>query len=326
MTTIQLAKKLPDSNDDNVVKVSKAGAKKYGLPKTGNWYGPIPGEPDFTYSDVKPGAAPTPSPAPTPAPPPPPPPPAPEPTPAPTPAPPPAGTVPMSAMRLGEVFLQTADITVGINEWGGFGTTKNAPTGYRTDAEHGFLRVGIYVPGLTDITLPGRAIEGPGWVINGKRHANMLLQGYYEMPGAFVDALTWAGEASGLKSVERFSITGRTIRIEMTDTNVSNAPIDLVAFRSIDPDQTDKFVTTNKVSAPGIMECGLPGKVGTLIFRAAGASFCYADYSKSQDIGTPQAVGVTRAKDETVQAVWPSVRLAPGESVTRVVEYEVVKA
>lgn len=323
MTTIQLAKKLPDSNDDGVVKVSAAGAKKYGVPKAGNWWGPLVGAADFTYTNVKPGAE-TPAPPPTPAP---------EPTPAPTPAPPPApepttppppaGTTLTAVVVNGEAALQTPDMTVVLNNYGGIGQVNNAAVpGFRSDLKNGFARIGLYVPPLSDLVLQGRAIEGFGVIIAGKRHANMLLTGYYQIAGGFNGPLMWEGSVSGVEVTQNVTMAGKTIRFAVTLRNTTAAALDLQYFRSIDPDQAGEFNSANKVTAAGVAECTVKG--GKLVIRAPGADFHVTTYDKAPDIGTRREIGTSRTADEVVQPVFPRVSLAAGQSVTHVVEYEVV--
>ncbi|WP_200913173.1 hypothetical protein [Sphingomonas sp. Leaf10] len=325
MTTIQLAKKLPDSNDDGVVKVSAAGAKKYGVPKAGNWWGPLPGAPNFTYTNVKPGTG-TPAPTPTPAP---------EPTPAPTPAPPPApepttppppaGTTLTAAVVNGEAALQTPDMTVVLNKFGGIGQVNNAAIpGFRSDLKSGFARIGLYVPPLSDLVLQGRAIEGFGVIIAGKRYANMLLAGYYQIAGGFNGPLMWEGSVSGVEVTQNVTITGKTIRLAVTLRNTTKAALDLQYFRSIDPDQAGQFDTANKVVSAGVAECSVKG--GKLAIRAPGADFHVTTYDKAPDIGTRREIGVSKTADEVVQAVFPRASLAADQSATYIVEYEVVTA
>lgn len=318
MTTIQLPKKLPDSNNDGVVKVSAAGAKKYGVPKPGNWWGPLVGAADFTYSDVKPGT-PTPAPEPTPAPTPAPPPPAPEPT------TPPASTGLTSGLQNGNSYLQTADMTVGLNPAGGIGTSANtSPEAYRSDTANGFARIGLYVPPLSDLVLQGRAIEGFGLMIAGRRYANMLLTGYSQIAGSFKNPTTWEGSISGVEVTQAITMSGKTIRLAVTLRNTTSAAIDLQYFRSIDPDQAGEFNTANKVVAAGVAECTVRG--GKLVIRAPGADFHVTTYDKAPDIGTRREIGVSKTADEVVQAVFPRVSLAAGQSATYLVEYEVVTA
>ena len=260
----------------------------------------------------------TPAPEPTPAPPPPPP-------PAPEPTTPPASTGLTSGLQNGNSYLQTADMTVGLNPAGGIGTSANTtPTGYRSDTANNFVRIGLFVPPLSDLVLQGRAIEGFGLMVAGKRYANMLLTGYSQIAGSFKNPTTWEGSISGVEVTQAITMSGKTIRLAVTLRNTTSAAIDLQYFRSIDPDQAGEFNTANKVVSAGVAECTVKG--GKLVIRAPGADFHVTTYDKAPDIGTRREIGVSKTADEVVQAVFPRVSLAAGQSVTHVVEYEVVTA
>lgn len=248
--------------------------------------------------------------------------PAPPPPPAPGPTPP-ASTGLTSGLQNGNSYLQTADMTVGLNPAGGIGTSANTtPTGYRSDTANNFVRIGLYVPPLSDLVLQGRAIEGFGLMIAGKRFANMLLTGYNQIAGSFKNPVTWEGSISGVEVTQAITMSGKTIRLAVTLRNTTSAAIDLQYFRAIDPDQAGEFNTANKVVAAGVAECTVKG--GKLVIRAPGADFHVTTYDKAPDIGTRREVGVSKTADEVVQAVFPRASLAAGQSVTHVVEYEVV--
>lgn len=265
-----------------------------------------------TYRAV--AAVEVPAPEPTPVPP---------PTPEPTTPPPPAGT-PLDAKAVnGEVALQTPDMTVVLNASGAIGQMNNAPIpGFRSDTANNFLRIGMFVPPLSDLVLQGRAIEGFGLMIAGKRYANMPLTGYNQIKGGHNGPTMWQGGVSGVDVTQNVTMAGKTIRFATTLRNTTGAAVDVQYFRSIDPDQAGVYNTANKVVAAGIAESAFKG--GKLVVRAPGADFHVTSYDKAPDIGTRRDVGVSKTADEVVQPVFPRVSLAAGQSATYIVEYEVV--
>lgn len=323
MTQVTLKTRLPDSNDDKVVKVSKAGAKKYGLPKTGNWYGPLPGEPNFTYSDNDPANLPTPAPSPTP----PAPPPAPEPelTPTPTPSFRTGSTV---TPQGNEKYASDGRMNVGFSANGGIGTTGNdgAPAGFDTDLKNGFKRLGIFVKqpdGATyidDLILQARSIGGFIAVVDGKSYANETLNGYRQIPGGWDNDTTWSGmTGNGLAISQTHGFTpAGELFLDVTLANARDTDIDYAYAWALDPDANSSnlggeanFATTQRVTAPGtITSTTSQGAVMSVSCDHSRARIRTAKWDAGYKLGEERAVGYTKKADETVQPVITG-KLAP---------------
>lgn len=234
---------------------------------------------------------------------------------------PPAPSI-LTALSVGEAFAQTDLATFGWNAGGGLGTFNDAPAGYRADlATLGRARVGLFHPPLDDVLLQGRVIEGFFVTANNlPRRGNLRLTGFAQIPGGFVDPLTWSGATpEGIAIDQTAAVSGAALGYTVTLTNRTGKALSgLTYVRSVDPDQSDLYNTTNKVVAPGVVEAKLQGKGGTFFLGSADprARIAIAPYNKSADVGTPRAVGQSRSADEVLQLVFDLGDLAPGAAVT----------
>lgn len=228
------------------------------------------------------------------------------------------------ALEDGEALLQSDLATVGFNGGGGLGTINAAPAGFRTDTATGLKRVGFYSPLRNDVILQGRAVEGYALFIDGKRYANAMLNGQTQIPGKFIDAHRWLGEAGGVQVLQRATLDGANLAPVVELTNNTLRTITLSYMRFVDPDQssdnaggTANFSTASTAIAGGV-ECALYGG-GTLYLRdTAGKATVRtaASVNKAADLGTALATGKTLKSDHVVQLVFAAVTLAPGQSVT----------
>lgn len=242
----------------------------------------------------------------------------PPPPPAPPPPPPPPATPGTATLANGEAFLQSDTMTVGFNAWGGIGTVNAAPEGFRTDTATGLKRVGLYRPPLDDAILQGRAIEGFVIEASGARAANMQLTGYSQIKGGFVDPTRWQGIFNGLRIDQVVTMDSDRLAFAVTLTNRSGKAITGLRYaRAFDPDQSDKYNTTNKVTAPGAAESTLQGG-GKIILRTddVRAFVAVNVYNKANVIGTTRPVGQSKTADEVVQLVFALGELADGASTT----------
>lgn len=236
-------------------------------------------------------------------------------------APPPATSV-KSALLNGEAFIQSDTMTVGFNPFGGIGTISAAPEGFHTDKATGLKRVGLYRPPLDDAILQGRAIEGFIVEADGKRAANMQLTGYSQIKGAFVDPTRWQGTFNGLHIDQVVTLDGDRLVFAVTLSNRSGKAITGLRYaRAFDPDQSDRYLTTNKVIAPGAVESTLDGggKI-TLRTDAASAYVAITAYNTASVIGRARPLGHSKTADEVVQLVIPCADLPAGGSVTLTIE------
>lgn len=323
MTQVTRKTRLPDSNDDKVVTVSTKGAKKYGVPYAGNWYGPLPGEPNFTYSDVKPHTAPSPTPSPAPAPTPP----APEPTPAPTPTPS-FRTASRVTSEGFEKYASNGRMNVGFGPNGGIGTAGNdgAPAGFDTDLKNGFKRLGLFIKQpdgakyIDDLLLQARSIGGFIAVVNGQSYANQTLNGYRQIPGSWDSDTAWSGLTSNglaISQTHGFTPEGELF-LDVTLQNARNADIDYAYAWALDPDASSNnpgeaanFNTTQRVTAPGtVTSTTSQGAVMSVSCDHPRARIRTAKWDASYKLGEERAVGYTKKADETVQPVITG-KLAP---------------
>lgn len=233
--------------------------------------------------------------------------------------PPPPPTPAIKAELLnGEAFIQSDTMTVGFNAFGGIGTLYAAPEGFRTDTATGLKRVGLFRPPLDDAILQGRAIEGFIIEASGKRAANMQLTGFTQIPGSFTDPTRWQGAFNGLHIDQVVTLDGDRLGFAVTLTNRSGKAITGLRYaRCADFDQSDKYATTNKVTAPGTVECTLDGggKV-TLRTDDVRAFVAVNAYNKASIVGTTRPVGQSKTADEVVQLVFALGDLADGAAVT----------
>ncbi|MFN3517942.1 MAG: hypothetical protein ACK4YT_00695 [Sphingomonas sp.] len=233
------------------------------------------------------------------------------------PPPPPAPAIKAELLN-GEAFLQSDTMTVGFNAYGGIGTLYAAPEGFRTDTATGLKRVGLFRPPLDDAILQGRAIEGFIIEASGKRAANMQLTGLTQIPGSFTDPTRWQGAFNGLHIDQAVTLDGDRLGFAMTLTNRSGKTITGLRYaRAFDPDQSDKYATTNKVPAAGTIECTLDGG-GKITLRTddVRASVSVAAYNTASIIGPTRAVGQSKTADEVMQLVFALGELANGAAVT----------
>lgn len=221
-----------------------------------------------------------------------------------------------AALVNGETFLQNDKLTVGLNPYGGMGTLKNAPEGFLTDVETGLNRVGLYSPLYDDVVLQGRAIEGFSLMLNGKRYANMQLTGLTQIGGMAYEGARWIGSIGGVEIVQHMRLDGDAVdfEIELRNNTIRELPAGHY-MRAIDPDQSDKYGTVNKVTAPGTVECGLDGGgTVTLSTDHPGAFVRAQAYNKAGDVGASAPTG--KKVDEVVQLIMPYASIIPGGATT----------
>lgn len=251
-----------------------------------------------------------------------------------------------SSVANGEVYLQGTYLSIGINADGSLGTTKNAPTGHATDAANGLLRAGMYVdldgfgkgaaPTLDDALLQGRAIEGfnIGYNIGATKvvQSNQLLTGYRQMSGKLSDASTseegkaeWTGATKDKLAVAQ-TITladdAKYVRIDVTLTNNSATTMtDVRYMRTADPDQADKFATTNKIEQQGdgalvtaMLAKNTPFFLYSADDRATASFYGFVNTDPFLDTATSQAAGYTKTVDQTLNLTFALGALKPGES------------
>lgn len=257
-----------------------------------------------------------------------------------------------SAIVDNEVFIQGEYLSIGINRDGSLGTRKGAPAGFNSDIDSGFLRVGMFadldgfgrgaVTTLNDAVLPGRTIEGfnIGYKMGGATivHSNQSLTGYSEILGVNSDASTASVGQTNWKGVttEKLDVSqkitllddAKYIRIDVTLTNNSSSTMsDLRYMRTADPDQGPTFSTTNKIVRQG--EGG--ALVGSYVGASSTPFFLYSadkravvstygfvntDPYAAAAWSSKQAVGYSKAADETVNLTFALGNLAAGQSAT----------
>lgn len=315
-----------------------SSGKIAGLGKSGTvWYGPLAGEADFTYSDVKPGTvAPTPPP-PVVTPPPPPPPPV---------VTPPAPAAPFHILKVGnDRYSWNSDITLAWND----GACLGAMVSITKDANPLFaggkaIRAAFFDHAKQfDVVGHGRWIEGfsAGADVGGKRvtAANLPLSGYHLIKGAFGDGLNWKGAtAFGLAVEQDPVLTKRETRVKVTLTNTTDKPMHNVRYmRSVDFDMdddsvpnrdVDAFPTNNSIPAVGTALCGFRG-VGKGLYgylttedtRAKASIFGFANvdpYAAAAYDAAKPVNPTAKAGDLTANLCWHVGTLLPGESTTLV--------
>lgn len=256
-----------------------------------------------------------------------------------------------SAATNNEVFLQGSYLGIGINADGTLGTTKAAPKGLVSDTATGLLRVGMVADfdgfgvgnkmALNDVLLQGRAIEGfnIGYKTGGSTfvQSNMLLTGFSEVDGTLADtsskavaSATWNGKTTENLSIsQKISLAddAKYIRIDVTLTNQSGAAMtDLRYMRSFDPDQSDKYATTNKIESQGV-----DGALVSAYLTATNPFFLYSNDDRAvasfygfvnsdpyaaAAYDKPQQEGYTAKVDQTLNLTFGLGTLGAGASTT----------
>lgn len=327
--------RIPDTNADGLIKLDGWALKvSPKLPRKTTVYGPCPGLPDFRYRvrqacevvTVPPVTVEPPVVEPEKS----------------VVVPAPGFTVVTTGK---ERILLGRDIVVGLNEWGGVGTTFDAPKGVPTAASYGFPRVGMYRPSTNlEVSLNGRAIEGfsISYTLNGVpvRYSNQWLTGYYQMPGKFDAAARWTGSTpTGLAIVQDAELIGSTLRFTTKLTNTTgSAMTGLRYMRTADFDTNgmnntyaakDSFATDNRIVSRGMVQAGLrgSGKGATAVLSSpdTGAvatffGFVNLDPAVPTAYVAPQPVGAAATSDVTSNVTIDKGDLPPGASTTVVTE------
>ncbi|WP_242121048.1 Ig-like domain-containing protein [Sphingomonas lacusdianchii] len=258
-----------------------------------------------------------------------------------------------STVSNGELFLQGTYLGIGVNAWGGLGTTKNAPKGYETDADSGFLRLGLVADldgfgkgketTLDDALLQGRAIEGfnVGYNIGSTKvvQSNQLLTGYYQVKGTLSDAsgkangvANWAGSTKDdLAIVQTITLAddAKYIRIDVTLTNKSSSTMSDVRYmRTADPDQSGMFATTNKIEkqdddgalVTAMLQKDTPFFLYSQDSRADASFYGFVNLDPYASAATSQAAGYSRTVDQTLNLTFSLGTLKAGQS-TKITMY-----
>ncbi|MGN7161280.1 Ig-like domain-containing protein [Sphingomonas sp. SAFR-052] len=258
-----------------------------------------------------------------------------------------------SLVSNGELFLQGTYLGIGINEWGGLGTTKNAPKGYETDSDSGFLRIGMFADldgfdkgsstTLDDALLQGRSIEGfnVGYNIGSTKvvQSNQLLTGYYQIKGTLSDAsgkgngvANWAGSTKDdLAIAQKITLAddAKYIRIDVTLTNNSSSTMSDVRYmRTADPDQSGKFATANKIEqqddkgalVTAMLQKDTPFFLYSQDSRADASFYGFVNLDPYASKATSQAEGYARTIDETLNLTFSLGTLKAGQS-TKITMY-----
>ncbi|WP_156347411.1 MULTISPECIES: Ig-like domain-containing protein [unclassified Sphingomonas] len=258
-----------------------------------------------------------------------------------------------SAVSNGEVFLQGTYLGIGINEWGGLGTTKNAPKGFASDADSGYLRTGMVADldgfgkgqetTLDDALLQGRAIEGfnIGYNLGSTKvvQSNQLLTGYYQVKGSLSEASSkgngvanWAGETKdnlGVAQTITLADDAKYIRIDVVLTNNSSSTMSDVRYmRTADPDQSGKYATTNKIEqqdskgalVTALLQKDTPFFLYSQDSRADASFYGFVNLDPYAASATSQAEGYTKTVDQTLNLTFSLGTLRAGQS-TKITMY-----
>ncbi len=258
-----------------------------------------------------------------------------------------------SAVSNGEVFLQGTYLGIGINQWGGLGTTKNAPKGFATDSDSGFLRSGLFADldgfgkgketTLDDALLQGRSIEGfnIGYNLGSTKvvQSNQLLTGYYQIKGSLSEAsakgngvANWAGETKdnlGVAQTITLADDAKYIRIDVILTNNSSATMSDVRYmRTADPDQSGKYATTNKIEqqdskgalVTALLQKDTPFFLYSQDSRADASFYGFVNLDPYASTATSQEQGYTRTVDQTLNLTFSLGTLRAGQS-TKITMY-----
>lgn len=268
-------------------------------------------------------------------------------TPPPTPAP--SVTSVMADRNGEEVFVQGKFLNFGVNEFGGLGTAYNAPGAFYTNIKSGLLRIGLNldVDGfksgnetpISDALLQGRAIEGftVNYKLAGKPYsrANAYLTGYTQVKGhqslnklsgkAEVDFAGETAEAVEVRQKLSFSGASKFIVIDVELINRSGKDLEDVRYmRSYDPDQSDKFVTANKIVEQGsgvsLVSAGLPGTTAQAFLysndaRSSALIHGFVDIDGYMSVyDKSQAKGYAKNSDETLRMIFKLGKMSHGQS------------
>ncbi|MEZ0497979.1 Ig-like domain-containing protein [Sphingomonas sp. IW22] len=256
-----------------------------------------------------------------------------------------------SAISGGEAFLQGTYLGIGINAYGGLGTTTAAPSGITSDIETGLKRVGLVADfdgfgtgakmSLNDVLLQGRAIEGfnIGYKTGGQTHvqSNQLLTGFTEVKGSLSNKSSgdtakalWTGKTTENLAVSQtisLADDAKYVRIDVTLTNQSGSTMSDVRYmRTADPDQSDKYATTNKIESQGdngaLVSAYLNSNNPFFMFsdddRAVASfyGFVNSDPYAAAAHDAAQSVGYTKTVDQTLNLTFDIGTLAAGASTT----------
>ncbi|KQM30561.1 Ig-like domain-containing protein [Sphingomonas sp. Leaf10] len=250
-----------------------------------------------------------------------------------------------SAIANGELHLQGTYLSIGVNADGNLGTTKNAPKGFATDADSGFLRVGMFADldgfgqgkatTLDDVLLQGRSIEGfnVGYTIGSNKvvQSNQLLTGYYQIKGTLSDASTaeegkavWNGATKdklGIAQTITLADDAKYIKIDVTLTNNSATTMNDVRYmRTADPDQTGKFDTANKIEqndgalVTAMLQKDTPFFLYSQDERATASFYGFVNLDPYAATATSQAKGYAKTADQTLNLTFSLGALKAGES------------
>ncbi|KQM75839.1 hypothetical protein ASE70_10745 [Sphingomonas sp. Leaf22] len=251
------------------------------------------------------------------------------------------------------MFLQGTYLGIGINEWGGLGTTKNAPKGFASDADSGYLRTGMVADldgfgkgqetTLDDALLQGRAIEGfnIGYNLGSTKvvQSNQLLTGYYQVKGSLNEASSkgngvanWAGETKdnlGVAQTITLADDAKYIRIDVVLTNNSSSTMSDVRYmRTADPDQSGKYATTNKIEqqdskgalVTALLQKDTPFFLYSQDSRADASFYGFVNLDPYAASATSQAEGYTKTVDQTLNLTFSLGTLRAGQS-TKITMY-----
>jgi VCBS repeat-containing protein len=255
-----------------------------------------------------------------------------------------------SAIVDNEVFLQGEFLSIGINRDGSLGTRTAAPTGFNSDIDSGFLRVGMFADldgfgkgnatQLNDAVMLGRTIEGfnIGYKVGGDTivQSNQSLTGFSEIDGtnrngstASIGQSTWSGVTDEKLAVSQkitLADDAKFIRIDVTLTNNSSVAMNDVRYmRTADPDQGPSFSTNNVIERQGndgALVASYVGKSSTPFFlfsdddRAVVSTYGFvnADPYAAAAYSNKQAAGYSKAADQTVNITFGLGTLAAGAS------------
>lgn len=252
-----------------------------------------------------------------------------------------------SAVSNGEVFLQGTYLGIGINAWGGLGTTKYAPKGFATDADSGYLRSGLFADldgfgrgretTLDDALLQGRAIEGfnIGYNLGSTKvvQSNQLLTGYYQVKGSLSEASSkgngvanWAGATKdnlGVAQTITLADDAKYIRIDVVLTNNSSSTMSDVRYmRTADPDQSGMYATTNKIEqqdssgalVTALLQKDTPFFLYSQDSRADASFYGFVNLDPYAATATSQAEGYTKTVDQTLNLTFSLGTLRAGQS------------
>lgn len=241
-----------------------------------------------------------------------------------TPAPPPTSqpipfrTASIKVIDGLEKYASNGRLNVGFSVDGSIGTSHNdgPPAAFATDLKNGFKRLGIFVKQpegakyIDDIAIHARSPGGFVVEVNGKTYANETLNGWHQIPGVWASDTLWSGGKDGLVLNQSHGFTeAGELFLDITAENATDASMDMTHVWVIDPDTsssnpggTANFSTTQKVTAPGKVEClTSQGATFTLSCDDPAAHVRITSWDKAYILGTERPVGYTKKGDETVQ-------------------------